>query len=87
MNKLIFIIILIVILVIMFFTKKGETYSGNTKVNTDVGTNQFGKNSNNIENTENTENTGIFNYFHWQFLNPYSLSMNKFFSNDTVGSV
>ena len=37
MNKLIFIIILIVILVIMFFTKKGETYSGNTKVNKFLG--------------------------------------------------
>ena len=29
-------------------------------------------------------NTGIFNYFYGEYLNPYSLPLTKFFSNDKI---
>lgn len=33
-----------------------------------------------------TETTGLYNYFFQEFMNPYPLPLNKFFSNDIQGN-
>lgn len=30
----------------------------------------------------NSENTGLYNYFYQSYMNPYPLSLKKFFTND-----
>jgi hypothetical protein len=72
MSQNVFIIILIIVLILMLFEEKCENF------NNDLNTTQSDK---------TVENTGIFNYFYWFFMNPYPLPMNKFFSNDKVGTV
>jgi hypothetical protein len=48
----------------------------------------FSKCKENFSSPSNSvDNTGIFNYFYWFYMNPYPLPMNKFFSNDKVGTV
>lgn len=69
------IIILIVILVIIYIFEKRENFVSNDK-------------STNLTNSTNSTNqtTGLYNYFFQSFMNPYSLPLNKFFSNDKPGN-
>lgn len=74
MNQIIFIIVLIVVFVIMLSNKSDLT---NSNLNT---------NSSVSKPTDSFDNTGVFNYFYSFFMNPYPQPMNKFFSNDKIGT-
>lgn len=47
----------------------------------------FGRRENFNSNTDNlNQPTGLYNYFFQSFMNPYPLSLNKFYSNDIQGN-
>jgi len=68
-----FIILLIIILVIFYILNK---YGKKENFKT-----------NNIQSTEPSNTDGIYNYFYQSYMNPYSLPLKSFFSNDKVNKV
>jgi hypothetical protein len=80
MYKLNFIITLIAIVVVLYIFRCKENFNTNYLDNTE--------NSDNLDNYDNLNKImGVYNHFNQKKMNPYPLSLNKFFSNDTEGLV
>lgn len=73
MNCVNFIIVLILFLIIFFIFNKNENFNSNIQ---------------NLDQTlDQKSNKGLYNWFYQSNMNPYSLPLTKFFTNDKEGEV